>query len=143
MKKILFVLMFLPLLSSAQNKWIDVYGETARGYYLWGKNTSNDNAKRISLFTKAIELDSTHSQSHFFRGIALKQEKELEKAIIDFLKVIEIGEYATPNAHNQLSIIYEMKNDLAQACLYANEAVNLGIEDDEGEIEAWLKKNCN
>ena len=36
-----------------------------------------------------------------------------------------------------------MKKDLAQACLYANEAVNLGIEDDEGEIEAWLKKNCN
>lgn len=143
MRHLLYILFFLPLISFAQNNWIDVYGETARGYYMWGKNTSNDNAKRISLFSKAIQLDSTHSESYFLRGIALKQEKELEKAIIDFLKVIEIGEYATPNAHNQLSIIYEMKNDLAQACLYANEAVNLGIEDDNGEIEAWLKKNCN
>lgn len=142
MKKALFILMLLPLLSSAQSKWIDVYGQTARGYYMWGKNTSNDNAKRITLFTKAIELDSLHSQSYFLRGLALKQEEELEKASIDFLKVIEIGEYAIPNAHYQLSVIYEMKNDLAQACFYANKAVYLGIEDDEGEIEVWLKKNC-
>ena len=142
MRKSLFILILLPLFSNAQSNWIDVYGETARGYYMWGKNTSNDNVKRISLFTKAIELDSTHSESYFLRGIALKQEEELEKASFDFLKVIEIGEYATPNAHNQLSIIYEMKNDIAQACLYANKAVYLGVEDDDGEIEAWLKKNC-
>ena len=142
MKHLLYILFFLPFISFAQGNWIDVYGETARGYYMWGKNTSNDNAKRISLFSKAIQLDSTHSESYFLRGIALKQEKELEKASFDFLKVIEIGEYAIPNAHNQLSIVYEMKNDLAKACLYADKAVRFGIEDDDGEIEEWLKKNC-
>ena len=89
MKKLLLVLLFVPLVSFGQSPYIKAYGETAKAYYMEGKNT-RDFGEKIKLFSKSIELDSLYSNSAYYhRAYAKKIMGDTEGALADYTKVAE------------------------------------------------------
>ena len=141
MKKLLLLLLLVPMVSFGQNKWVDAFGETAKAYYLEGTNTLDDNEKRISLFTKAIELDSLYSGAFYLRAIALHQLKRYDSAIVDNTKIIDIGGGYVPNAYHNRAMIKEQLGDIKGACIDYSIALNLGIDDDNS-LKEWIELNC-
>ena len=84
MKKILFLLFFIPLVS---------FGQTAKEYYssAFNKDDKGDYTGAISDYTKAIELDPNYADAYVNRGISKHNLKDYKGAMSDYNKAIELN----------------------------------------------------
>ena len=86
MKKLILLLLFVPLIS---------FGQTAEDYFNSGNNKFKKNnyfgAGAIADYSKAIELDPEYAAAYSNRGIAKSDLKDYYGAIADYTKAIEIN----------------------------------------------------
>ena len=84
MKKLLLVLLFVPLVC---------FGQTAEVYYNSGVSKGNlkDYYGAIADYTKAIELNPDYADAYYNRGNAKRSLKDYYVAIADYTKAIELN----------------------------------------------------
>ena len=118
MKKLLFLLLFLPLVS---------FGQTAEEYFNSGydKAEAYDDYGAISDYTKAIELDPNYAMAYNNRGLSKAILEDYNRAISDFTKAIEL-EPNDADAYFNRSISKYYINDLNGACEDARKSGSLG-----------------
>ncbi|HLD46241.1 MAG TPA: tetratricopeptide repeat protein [Desulfobaccales bacterium] len=97
--------------------------DAAREYFQKGKNAQDVNEK-ITLFTKAIELNPKPGYYYIQRGRAFLAKQDYHKALVDLDKAVE----AIPNsfaAYNLRGLAYEGLDRQAQAMTEFNKAISL------------------
>ena len=143
MKKLVFALLFIPLMSIGQKPEVGSavsFGQTAAEYFDSGydKAEAKDFYGAISDYTKAIELKPNNAAAYYNRGFSKYFLKDYSGAISDFNKAIELNpNYA--NAYNNRGISKYFINDLNGACEDARKAISLGNE----TSVKWVSNNCN
>ena len=103
MKKLLFVLLLIPLAS---------FGQTAEDFFNSGnaKNDKEDYEGAIADYTKSIELDPNYAETYYLRGLSKKNSGDFKEAIVDFSKAIELNPDKT-YYYNNLGITKDSLND--------------------------------
>ena len=120
MKKLLLLLLFIPLVS---------FGQTAEEYYQSGydKDEAGDYKGAIADYTKAIELNPNpnYADTYFSRGFAKYNLNDYNGAIADYTKVIELNpNYA--DAYFSRGLSKSDLKDLTGACADWKKAASLG-----------------
>ena len=134
MKKLLLVLLFVPLVS---------FGQIESVYYTSGasKYESKDYYGAIADYTKAIELNPNNpktSAAYLNRGDAKYRLKDLDGAMADYNKAIELDPiYA--NAYHNRGISKENIGDLNGACFDWKKAISFG----NSNSAEWVRNQCN
>jgi tetratricopeptide (TPR) repeat protein len=108
--------------------------DAAREYFLKGRD-ANEVDERITLLTKAIELDPKPGYFYIVRGRAYVSKKEYQKAIADLEKAIA----AIPNsfaAYNLRGLAYDGLDKQEQAMAEFNKAISLN----PGYAEAYSNR---
>ena len=118
MKKLLLLLLFIPLVS---------FGQTATEYLDSGydKAEAKDYYGAISDYTKAIELDPNYAKAYTNRGVSKQKTKDYNGAISDFNKAIELDPNDAKTYYNRAISKY-YTNDLKGACEDARKSGSLG-----------------
>ena len=125
MKKLLFLLVFIPLVS---------FGQTAAEYINSGyeKAEAKDNYGAIADYTKAIELSPNIANSYFYRGNSKIKLKDYYGAIADHTKAIELFDIG--------SRAMDQDRKLALAMSYNSRAsAKFKLEDYSGAIADYTK----
>ena len=131
MKKLLLLLLFVPLIS---------FGQTAEEYFDSGfvKAKIADYYGAISDFTIAIELNPNYAMAYNNRGYSKSILEDYNGAIADYTKAIELDPNYT-KAYVNRGIAKELIGDLNGACDDAKKVANLGDTD----AAKWVAENCN
>jgi tetratricopeptide (TPR) repeat protein len=121
MKKLLLLLLFVPLIS---------FGQTAEEYFDSGfvKAKIADYYGAISDFTIAIELNPNYTNAYYNRGLSKAKLEDYKAAIVDYNKAIELK----PNlgiVYNNRAIAKELSG--IDGCADARKAKELGYNADE------------
>ena len=105
MKKILYFLPFLTLLSTG-------CGKTAEEYYDQGhaKIMHGDNTGALIDFNKAINIDSTFVDAYICRGLAKNGIFDYLGAISDYTKALKIEPNSTIAYYNRERIVEKLQN---------------------------------
>ena len=101
MKKLLFLLVFIPLVS---------FGQTAEDYFKKGldERMKKNYSSSIYYFNKAIELNNNDYNYYMGRGISRNDLKSYKEAIEDFSLVIKLNpKYGKAYVHRAISIVLE------------------------------------
>jgi tetratricopeptide (TPR) repeat protein len=153
MKKLLFLLLFIPLVS---------VGQTSNEYYKMGyeKSLSKDYSGAINDYTKSLELNPNSSPAYYNRGLVKYRIKDYYGSIADYTKGIEIINASIDKLNNQgkelddkgtaitnqvLGDFYYNRaisrwyiNDLTGACEDAKKSESLGVRFSE-----MIEDACN
>jgi len=118
MKKLILLLLFIPLVSCLQ---------PAEEYFNSGydKAEAYDDYGAISDYTKAIELDPNYAKAYTNRGASKQKAKDYNGAISDFNKAIELDPNDAKTYYNRAISKY-YTNDLKGACEDARKSGSLG-----------------
>ena len=131
MKKLLLVLLFVPILS---------FGQSAEEFFIRGnsKNELKDHKGAIADFTKAIELNPDYAYAYYNRGYVKCNLEDYKGAIADFTKAIELNpDFAL--AYVNRGISKENLNDLNGACADWRKAASLG----DAAAKYNVRDKCN
>ena len=130
MKKLLLILLFVPLVC---------FGQSAEELIESGISKKNlaDYKGAIADYTKAIELDPDYASAYYNRGNSKNSLKDYKGAIADYTKAIELK--LDDAAYNNRSISKENLGDLNGACADARKAASLG----DSSSAKWVKNQCN
>ena len=131
MKKLLLLLLFIPLVS---------FGQTAEEYYQSGydKDEAGDYNGAIADYTKVIELNPNYADAYFSRGLLKFVLKDLTGAIADFTEEIELNpNYA--DAYFSRGLSKSDLKDLTGACADWKKAASLGYTNSA----EWVANQCN
>ena len=157
MKKLLLLLLFLPLVSCQDKtsnkraitndhyraiadltKAIELDPDSANAYHNRGvlKATINDHYGAIEDYTKAIELDPDYTEAYTNRGASRTALViDLEGALADHNKAIELDPDFALAYHNR-GLEKKRLGDLTGACLDWEKAEELGFKN------GVIKTNC-
>tara|TARA_B100001057_G_C22795358_1_gene929387 strand:- start:879 stop:1472 length:594 start_codon:yes stop_codon:yes gene_type:complete len=159
MKKLLLVLLFVPLVCLSQetdntNKidkkgtsWIDLYGETPKAYMMMAERAKSYE-ERINLYSKAIELDTAYTYAWSQRAKWKNYNGDTEGAFKDYTEIINLENYLSDGNIDLIKSFIERgklkitMNDLNGACddyaEYYLRGGDLRIED--ADLENYCKK---
>jgi tetratricopeptide (TPR) repeat protein len=87
-------------------------------------NSKNDQAKAISAYTKAIELDSTYAVAYSNRGHLYYLNGNLDGAIADLDKALELSPRFA-SAYNRRGVVHNAKGERDKALADYNKAIEL------------------
>lgn len=80
----------------------------------------------LSELEKAVQLDSGLYEAYYYRASCKRNLQDIDGAIVDFNKTIEINP-AFAEAYLNLALIYDYQNDREKACIYYLKAEELGM----------------
>ncbi len=78
-------------------------------------------AKAFDCFTKSLEIDPRHVESHFNLGNLYFEEGNLRLARMHYELAAEVEPSSLPNLYFNLGLVYAMNDELARAIHYLNE----------------------
>ena len=87
----------------------------------------DDYDRAITVFSKAIELDSNNMPAYVGRGVTYRCKGNYDHAITDFDKAIELAP-SDKLAHRERGITYYSKKDYERAITDFNKAIRLGFK---------------
>ena len=118
MKKLLLVLLFVPLVS---------FGQSAEDYFNSAQKKDNlkDYKGAIADYTKVIELAPNNINSYYNRGTSKANLKDYKGAIADYTKAIELSPNFAAAYYNRGINKYYLK-DIIGACKDAGKAKQFG-----------------
>ncbi|MEP7213469.1 MAG: caspase family protein [Acidobacteriota bacterium] len=135
-----FVQKFLPKAEKEKQDWcakaIEVDPKYAPAYYTRGLDGSNERARRILDYTKAIELEPSNAAYYIARGQVFISAGEKESGLADLTKAIQVD---PSRAKSYIAIANFYKNrekDYIQALANYDKA----IESDPRSAEAYLAR---
>ena len=93
MKKLLLVLLFIPLVSFGQELFKAVLAQKAKDYMLMGSERMEveDYEGAIADYTKAIELVPDYADAYYNRGIEKYNLDDINGACSDVRKSVNLG----------------------------------------------------
>ena len=141
MKKLLLLLLFVPLVSFGQTS--EEYND--RG---WNKFEKSDYKGALKDFNKVIELNP-NALNYFVRGLTKNALEDYNGAILDYNKTIELGYYgAYYNRGNAKALL----DDIEGACADWREAASFNTPggfafnlkpDIKEQLEKRIREYCN
>jgi tetratricopeptide (TPR) repeat protein len=90
---------------------------------------NGDSEKALEVINRAITLDDSTAEIWYDRGVIRRDSGNLEGAVEDFKKAIEINPSFTSAYHNIGSIAWRDMGDREMGCSYWKKAADLGDED--------------
>jgi tetratricopeptide (TPR) repeat protein len=125
MKKLLLILLFVPLVS---------FGQDELKLFIKGKNNfEKENYDKASTYlNNALQLNPSYVDAHFYTGLLNTKLKKYDKAILNYNKVLELDLYNELAYLNRGRINYILKNREAAQSDFKN-----AIEIDSKFIEAY------
>ena len=143
MKKLLLILLFIPLMSIGQKPEVGSavsFGQTAEEYFNSGfeKAEAKDFYGAIADYNKTIELDPNDAYAYVNRGFSKNVLKDYFGAISDYTKAIELD----PNfagAYGNRGISKENLGFYLGACADWKKAAKLGYT----KATKWVTNQCN
>ena len=125
MKKLILLLLFIPLVS---------FGQGELKLFIEGKNNfEKENYDKASTYlNNALELNPSYVDAHFYTGLLNTKLKQYDKAILNYNKVLELDLYNELAYLNRGRINYILKNREAAQSDFKN-----AIEIDSKFIEAY------
>ena len=105
--------------------YADAYHIRAGAYFHWGLLEREQFEKAITDYTMSIQLNPTFVWSHYNRGWAYSRQGDLDKALADFNKGLQLDKTARPSALIERGHIYEEMGQLDRAIVDYSEALRL------------------
>lgn len=93
--------------------------------------------KALESFNLALKYDPQSYEAYYFRGAARKNLKDIEGALEDFHKSIELNPLF-PDSYFSVAQVFDNRNDRETACFYYLKAEELG-KSNIGDYTRWCK----